>query len=321
MVHQERLRYYKKTKIRSFKTIGFFIPLIKLFIMKKVSVLICLAAFTTCNTNSQEIDLKETFSLEKKHKEVSGMVFHKPTDIIWMLQDKGNASELLGYTTVGKFSHTLTIENEENTDWEDLAQDKKGNLYIGNFGNNDNSRKDLRIVKIDGNSLKNSSTKTTQTTTFVYEDQTEFPPKKSELLYDCEAFVTTDDAFYLFTKNRAKGFDGTFYVYKIPNKEGSFTAKKIATLQTCSQYKTCAITGAAINETETKIALSSHDNVYIIDFKDENSFTQENFKTIQLNHVTQKEALTFLDAHTLLLSDEKEKGAKDGGKVYTLGLN
>src|SRR5690606_28922640 len=156
------------------------------------------------------------------------------------------------------FTQTLKISDQENTDWEDLSQDKNGNLYIGNFGNNDNNRQDLRILKIDGENLNQSVTSISQITTFTYEDQKDFPPKKSNLLYDCEAFVTTDDYFYLFTKNRSKGFDGTFYVYKIPNKQGDFIAKKIATLKTCGNYKKCAITGAAINKAETKIALSTH---------------------------------------------------------------
>jgi hypothetical protein len=33
--------------------------------------------------------------------------------------------------------------------------------------------------------------------------------------------------FYLFTKNRSKGFDGTFLVFQVPNKEGDFEAKLI----------------------------------------------------------------------------------------------
>lgn len=288
--------------------------------MKKASFLLFLATLTACQTKSQVVDFKETFALDKIHKEVSGMVFHEPTDKLWMLQDKGNPAELYAYTTKGTFAQTLKIINQENTDWEDLSQDKNGNLYIGNFGNNDNKRQDLRILKIDGTKLNESVTEVSQTTTFTYEDQKDFPPKKSNLLYDCEAFVTTADYFYLFTKNRSKGFDGTFYVYKIPNRQGSFIAKKIATLKTCENYKKCAVTGAAMNKAETKIALSTHDNVFLIDFKNETSFTQANIKSVALHHNSQKEALTFLDDETLLIADEKEKGA-NGGKVYTLGLH
>jgi hypothetical protein len=28
-----------------------------------------------------------------------------------------------------------------NIDWEDITKDKDGNLYVGDFGNNDNERK------------------------------------------------------------------------------------------------------------------------------------------------------------------------------------
>jgi sugar lactone lactonase YvrE len=40
-----------------------------------------------------------------------------------------------------------------NIDWEDITKDKDGNLYVGDFGNNDNERKDLCIYKIDKKSL------------------------------------------------------------------------------------------------------------------------------------------------------------------------
>lgn len=288
--------------------------------MKKFSFLLFLATLTACQTKSQEVDFNETFALEKSHKEVSGMVFHKSTNKLWMLQDKGNPAELYAYTTKGTFVKTLKIINQENTDWEDLSQDKNGNLYIGNFGNNDNKRQDLRILKIDGTKLNESVTEASQTTTFTYEDQKDFPPKKSNLLYDCEAFVTTANYFYLFTKNRSKGFDGTFYVYKIPNKPGDFVAKKVATLKSCEQYKKCAITGAALNKNENKIALLTHDKVLLISFVNDASFKQGNIAIKDLGHNSQKEALTFLDDETLLIADEKEKGT-NGGKVYTLRLH
>ena len=86
----------------------------------------------------------------------------------------------------GNLVRTITIEGVENNDWEDIAQDKNGFTYIGDFGNNDNDRKNLAIykVKID----KENSTPVLQTTKFSYPEQTEFPPNKKSLLYDCEAF-------------------------------------------------------------------------------------------------------------------------------------
>jgi sugar lactone lactonase YvrE len=36
------------------------------------------------------------------------------------------------------------VENAENNDWEDITKDIHGNIYVGDFGNNDN---DSRIFR------------------------------------------------------------------------------------------------------------------------------------------------------------------------------
>ncbi len=288
--------------------------------MKKYIVLLSFSLLYACSSKSQETNFKEVFTLDKKHTEVSGMIFHAPTQKLWMLQDKGNPSELYVYSADGTFENTVTVNNQENTDWEDLSQDKNGNIYIGNFGNNDNKRKDLRILKVDAATIQFNSVNVSQETTFYYEDQTEFPPKKSNLLYDCEAFVATNEAFYLFTKNRSKGFDGTFYVYKVPNKNGNFKAEKIATLKTCDQYKSCAITGAALNKNGNEIALLTHDKELLIPFVNDDSFKQENITIKELGHNSQKEAITFKSDNQLFMADESEKGKK-GGTIFMLDLN
>jgi hypothetical protein len=69
------------------------------------------------------------------------------------------------------------VENTENHDWEDITQDAAGNIYIGDFGNNENDRQNLSILKVDLKDASQKSTKVIQTTTFHYEGQTEFPPK------------------------------------------------------------------------------------------------------------------------------------------------
>ena len=51
------------------------------------------------------------------------MVFHHNTQKLWMLQDKGNASELYVYSPEGTFEKTLHINNQKNTDWEDLSDE------------------------------------------------------------------------------------------------------------------------------------------------------------------------------------------------------
>ncbi len=126
--------------------------------------------------------------------------------------------------------------------------------------------------------------------------------------------------FTCLPKNRSKGFDGTFYVYKVPNKNGNFKAEKIATLKTCDQYKSCAITGATLNKSGNQIALLTHDKVLLIPFVNDDSFKQENITIKELGHNSQKEAITFKSDNQLFMADESEKGKK-GGTVFMLDLN
>ena len=56
----------------------------------------------------------------------------------------------------GKIKKVVVV-NAENNDWEDLTADDKGNLYIGDFGNNHNKRKNLSILKIKSKDLKNKN--------------------------------------------------------------------------------------------------------------------------------------------------------------------
>ncbi|WP_312088757.1 hypothetical protein [Chryseobacterium sp.] len=275
----------------------------------------------SCNPKSQNSSssdvLKTEFSLPKKLKEVSGIALSPDKKIIWAIEDAGNKNMVYGLDRGGMQVADVLVENTENNDWEDITSDKNGNLYIGDFGNNDNDRQNLSIIKIDLKSENQKSTKVIQKTTFHYEGQTDFPPKKSNWLYDCEAFIEKDGYFYLFTKNRSKGFDGTFLVFKIPNQSGDFEAKLIGTLKLEGTYDDAAITSAAINS-KNQIVLLTHKNIHILSGFGNDNFNSAKILKISLNHNSQKEAVVFLDDKTLLIADERNK--KEGGNVYKYSL-
>lgn len=285
---------------------------------------IVLSAFllVSCNPKAQDspnnggLDIE--FSLPKKLKEVSGIALSKDKQTIWAIEDQGNKNVIYGLDRQGKQIADVLVNNAENNDWEDITADTQGNMYIGDFGNNDNDRRNLSILKVDLKDAAQKTTNVTQTTTFHYEGQTEFPPKKSNWLYDCEAFVAMKGNFYLFTKNRSKGFDGTFLVFKVPNKAGDFEAKLIGKLKLQGGYSDAAITSAAINSTENKIVLLNHKNVQILTGFTENDFNSARIQKIPLDHNSQKEAITFVGDKTLLIADEKDK--KTGGNVYRFNL-
>jgi len=276
----------------------------------------------SCNPKAQEApktdDLKVEFSLPKKLKEVSGITLSQDSNTIWAIEDQGNKNVIYGVDRKGNLTSDVLVENAENHDWEDITKDAAGNIYIGDFGNNDNDRQNLSILKVDLKDASQKSTKVTQTTTFHYEGQTEFPPKKSNWLYDCEAFVEMNGNFYLFTKNRSKGFDGTFLVFQVPNKAGDFEAKLIGKLKLDGGYSDAAITSAAINSTKDKIVLLNHKNIQILTGFSANDFSKTKIEKVSLNHNSQKEAIVFADDKTLLIADEKD--GKEGGNVYQFSL-
>src|SRR5690606_33877479 len=59
----------------------------------------------------------------------------------WSHNDSGNAPKLIRIDTLGQVLQQLEID-AINVDWEDMTKDVDGNLYIGDFGNNDNVRTD-----------------------------------------------------------------------------------------------------------------------------------------------------------------------------------
>ena len=134
--------------------------------------------------------------LNEKIQETSGLNFFDGK--LYTFNDSGNAPELFELNkTTGEIISILKI-NAKNKDWEALTNDGK-NVYIGDFGNNGGTRKDLEIYKIpfENTSLKNDSVKIIS---FEYPEQTEFVPKYLETNYDAEAMIYLNGKIHLFTK-------------------------------------------------------------------------------------------------------------------------
>ncbi|MEP6929571.1 MAG: hypothetical protein ABI850_06150 [Flavobacterium sp.] len=285
--------------------------------MKKSFLFALSIVLLACQQQSDN-DLKTLFSLPKKLKEVSGITYFPETNLIYTLEDSGNANKIYALNADGKLNKAITISNAVNVDWEDITKDQEGNIYIGDFGNNDNERKDLCIYKVSKNEMDKENAVSEYKVSFSYPEQTEFPPKKKELFFDVEGFFEHGNYFYLFTKNRSKGFDGTAFIYKILNAPGIQKATKIGEFKTCDNYNHCVLTSATISPDGKKVVLLSHDKIVLFEGYKGDLFHTGSQTEIKLNHFSQKEAIVFKDNKTLLIADEKTN--KVGGKVYEFKL-
>lgn len=280
--------------------------------MKKLILLSIIFLFVSCQNFGQ---LQMMADLPKDLKEVSGMETAVGSKYIWMINDSGNKPRLFGVSKKGKIKKEVEID-KKNKDWEDLTSDEEGNLYIGDFGNNENERKNLRILKIKKKDLRKKKADVKKIE-FEYEDQDDYSPKKKELFYDAESFFYYKKHFYIFTKSRVAKEYGKTSLYKLPAKEGNHKARLIAEFDNGNKNASW-ITSADISQDGKKVVLLSQKNVLIFtDFKNDNFFSGK-VREIDLIHRTQKEAVCFKDNNTLLLSDEKSDG--EGGNLYELKI-
>ncbi|WP_074410003.1 MULTISPECIES: hypothetical protein [Aquimarina] len=87
-------------------------------------------------------------------------------------------------------------------------------------------------------------------------------------------------------------------------------AKLIGEYETCKNYSNCLITGATINKSEDKIALLTHNKVFLLsNFKDDNLFDGV-IQKIALKHNSQKEGICFKNDSIFFITDEKKRHKK-----------
>jgi hypothetical protein len=185
---------------------------------------------------SQISDFKEKFELPSAVEETSGLLFLDGKIIT--NNDGGDAANLYEIDSLtGNLLRTININNATNVDWEDLADDETY-IYIGDFGNNNGTRTDLKIYKILKSDFKNNTQVSSEIISFSYEDQTNFNSSNTHN-FDAEAFVIYEDSILIFTKNRG---DFKTNVYKIPKTIGNHTAVKVSSANVDG-----LITGATYN--------------------------------------------------------------------------
>jgi len=163
--------------------------------------------------------------LDESIKETSGLSLMNGK--LYTFNDSGNSPELFELDkTTGAIVSTLKI-NGKNKDWEALTNDGQY-FYIGDFGNNSGTRKDLEIYKIPFNGL--SEHVSMSLISFEYPEQKEFVPKNTFTDFDAEAMIYLNGKIHLFTKEW-NSKSTTHYVID-PNDPAKQQARKTESFKT-----------------------------------------------------------------------------------------
>jgi len=209
---------------------------ISTYILSKYWYFLCLAVISAVNSCSGLAERKREAPinqynekpelelcidhLDDKLNENSGIILYQ--GYLWTINDSGGKPVLYAvHPKTGKIIQSVSIANAKNRDWEDIAQDNDY-IYIGDFGNNKQKRKELYIyiIRKQDLSLRQNDDLEAQVISFTYTDIPGSTSRKHRISPDCEAFFAWNDSLYIFTKDWS---DETTTMYVLPSQPGYYT--------------------------------------------------------------------------------------------------
>jgi len=247
-----------------------------------------------------KVQVQRIARLDSRIPESSGLARASDTTF-WTHGDSGAPNSLYLFNLKGELLQTVPLPLP-NQDWEDIAEDGQGNLYIGDVGNNLNNRRNLQVYKVS------SETHTAaDTIRFRYADQAAFPPSPRQRHYDLEGFFYHRDSLSLFTKSRALRKTVTRR-YTLPATGGTYTLAPQEELRVKSP-----VTAAAMAPAQDQFALLGYGRLYLFAMADGLVNFSGKRSCLPIGKTGQAEALLYLSPTQLLITNEN-------GKLYLVTL-
>ena len=226
---------------------------------------------------------------------------------LWTCNDGGNPPVLFRLDTAsGRVVQRVRITNFTNVDWEDLTADTYY-LYVGDFGNNNGDRRNLRVLRVAQASLGPAdTTATAEAIEFSYPDQEDFTRHTNQHNFDCEAFFYANDSLHLFTKNWG---DLQTRYYTLPAVPGAYIARLRGQFNTDG-----LVTAAALNAAGSVAGLlgyNAHNGntfLWLLSDFSHYGFLQGNKRRLDLPNALitgQAEGLCFTDRYRVFVSSER----------------
>jgi hypothetical protein len=146
--------------------------------------------------------------------------------IFWMISDSGNPAHLYAVDQSGATKRVFDVSGSANIDWEDIAIDESGRIWIGDIGDNGGGRSSYVVYRMNEPNPYGSATSVSATAyKFVY-------PNGS---HDAEALFIWQNTPYVVQKR------GVSEVYAFPTLDSSRTV----TLKYVGTFKDGQMIGGA----------------------------------------------------------------------------
>ncbi len=252
-------------------------------------------------------------------KESSGLCYTDGN--LWTFADSGNPNQIYRIDpATGNILQTVVVSNFSNVDWEDIAADSLF-IYIGDFGNNNGNRKDLKVIRIRKSDLRDGPQDLDvagESIQFSYADQQSFKASDSTD-FDCESLIAFQDNLYLFSKDAV---DSKTRCYRLSKLPGKYSLSPVATFNVGGR-----ITAAACNHQTNEVALlgyldksgDGHSFVWFFNDFDGDNFFGGSATRYRINaaRYIQTEGIEYASEKTLFMSCETD--SFEDASLYLLG--
>ncbi len=255
--------------------------------------------------------------LDAMVNETSGLIYLNNTLITH--NDSATTNQLFDIdTSTGAVTRTVTITNAANVDWEDITYDDSY-IYIGDFGNNQGNRTDLKVYRVLISDYFSNTSVTADVINYNYSDQSDFTPNPLSTNFDAEALIHFNNKLFVFSKN---WLDGNTNIYELSKTPGTYSISMIDSIEAQG-----LVSGATLNTANNTILLCGYDvnGPFLLELTGfsaglfSNGSIQKTSVNTPANYSSQIEGIAPINAAEYYISAEKNESDLHG--LFSVNLS
>jgi len=238
--------------------------------------------------------------------ESSALVRSRQYDgVFWTLNDSGDRARIFAIDNRARSLGEYEVIGATNVDWESIAVDADGHLYLADLGNNLNARRDLVVYRVpEPDPRVPSKTVTVDRVIRVRYPEQQARPDPLDMNYDAEALFWSGETLYVLTKHRS---DPGTVLYRFP----SLDSDQEVDLIRISEFDTgdTMVTGADTTPDESYLAVLTYRRIYLFEKPaDSDDYLSRPLKSIEFdeNVTMQCEGITWEEKALYFTNEQME---------------